>query len=71
MVTRGLRVAAIVTPILTFINHGSEIAQGQLGASFWLQTSLTFAVPFTVSVVSSVLTQREACASAARRPRTQ
>ena len=49
---RGLKVALVVTPILTVLNHGGEILAGQMGPAFWLQVGATFLVPFTVSVIS-------------------
>lgn len=52
VVRRGLKVALVVTPILTLLNHGAEILSGRTGPSFWLQVGATFLVPFTVSVVS-------------------
>jgi hypothetical protein len=55
VVWRGIKVASVVTPILTLLNHGNEILAGTTGPSFWLQVGATFLVPFTVSVVSGAM----------------
>ncbi len=58
-VVRALKVAAIITPILTVINHFQELASLELGLLFWLQVVLTFAVPFGVSTYSSAMAASE------------
>ncbi len=55
VVTRALKVAALITPILTVVNHSSEILALDLGAGFWLQAGLTFIVPYSVSTYSSAM----------------
>ena len=52
-VKRALRVALIITPILTVFNHFEEIRELRMGAGFWLQVGLTFLVPYFVSTYSS------------------
>ncbi len=55
MVKRALKVAAVITPILTVVNHSHEILALDLGAGFWLQVVLTFLVPYAVSTYSSAM----------------
>lgn len=54
-VVRAVKVACVVTPVLTLLNHSREIAAAQLGAAFWLQVVLTFLVPYCVSMYSSAM----------------
>lgn len=54
---RAFKVACIVTPILTVLNHAHEIIALNLGARFFLQVGLTFCVPYTVSTYSSAMTE--------------
>ena len=58
-INRAVRVALIITPILTVINHFQEIRELRLGGEFWLQVGLTFLVPFCVSTFSSAQGARE------------
>ena len=58
-VFRALKVAAIITPILTVINHFQELAALELGLVFWFQVALTFVVPFGVSTYSSAMAAGE------------
>jgi hypothetical protein len=68
-VLRAVKVACIVTPVLTVLNHAPEITAGQFSAGFWLQAGLTFLVPYCVSTYSSAMSaiaeRRLAGASAA------
>ena len=54
-VRRALKVAAVVTPILTLLNHSAELLALQLDRRFWLQAALTFFVPYLVSTYSSAM----------------
>ena len=58
-VFRALKVAAIITPILTVINHFQELAALELDGLFWFQVGLTFVVPFGVSTFSSAMAALE------------
>lgn len=58
-VFRSLKVAAVITPILTVINHFREIAALELGLLFWLQVAMTFVVPYGVSTYSSAMAASE------------
>ena len=58
-VFRALKVAAVITPILTVINHFREIAALELGLWFWLQVAMTFVVPYGVSTYSSAMAASE------------
>ncbi len=54
-VVRATRVALVITPILSVLNHFAEIRDRNLGAAFWAQVALTFCVPFCVSAYSSAM----------------
>jgi len=54
VVWRALRLALVVGPILTAINHGDAIARQEWSSLRTLQVALTFLVPYVVSTVSSV-----------------
>jgi len=56
---RALLTALIVGSVLIAINHGAAILNGEVTRSRLIQMALTFLVPFTVSIVSSVATRRE------------
>ncbi len=56
-VKRALKVAFIVTPILTILNHAQEIIALNMGALFFLQMVLTFSVPYAVCTNSSAMTE--------------
>ena len=58
-VLRALKVAAVITPILTVINHFREIAELEMGPGFWLQVAMTFVVPYGVSTYSSAMAAGE------------
>ena len=58
-VRRAIKVALVITPILTVFNHFSEIRALELGAGFWLQVALTFMVPYCVSTYSCAMTAME------------
>jgi len=53
---RGIRVAAIVGPILIAINHWDTLLYGQVTAVIVIKMILTPLIPFCVSVYSSVST---------------
>jgi hypothetical protein len=50
---RAVKVALVITPILTVFNHFQEIVELELGLGFWFQVFLTFLVPYSVSTYSS------------------
>ena len=52
-----MKVACIVTPILTLFNHSHEIIALDFSARFFFQVCLTFCVPYTVSTYSSAMTE--------------
>lgn len=56
-VKRALKVALVVTPILTIFNHAQDIIALNLGARFFLQLVLTFSVPYAVCTYSSAMTE--------------
>ena len=58
-VWRALKVGAVITPILTVINHFREITALELGLAFWLQVAMTFVVPYCVSTYSSAMASIE------------
>lgn len=58
-IKRAIKVAVIITPILTVVNHYQEIRELRLGGGFWLQAALTFLVPYCVSTYSSAQAARE------------
>jgi hypothetical protein len=58
VVRRALRTAAIVGSILTAINHGSALLQGDVDAVRLFRIGLTVLVPYAVSTTSSVAALR-------------
>lgn len=54
-VVRGLKVAGVITPILTLMNHYHEIVTLNFSVRFWLQIVMTFCVPYAVSTYSSAM----------------
>lgn len=58
-VKRALRVALVITPVLTVFNHFQEIQELRMAGAFWLQVGLTFMVPYCVSTFSSAQAARE------------
>lgn len=56
---RALKVALVITPILTVFNHFAEIRDMKMGAGFWFQVGLTFLVPYGVSTYSSATAAME------------
>ena len=63
-VVRAVKVASVITPILTVINHYGEIAAWRMGPGFWGQAGLTFLVPYFVSTYSSAMTTMEKASKA-------
>jgi len=53
VIRRALASSAIVGVFLTAVNHGPQLARGELDAGLAAQVGLTLLVPFVVSVVSS------------------
>lgn len=58
--------AAVITPILVVVNHGSELLAGHLDAGLALQSLLTFCVPYAVSTYSSARADMTRCTAARR-----
>ncbi len=56
-VRRAAKVALVVTPILTVFNHAHEIVELNFGYRFFLQTALTFLVPYAVATHSCAMTE--------------
>ena len=56
-VKRAFKVAIVVGPVLTLINHAPAIVTLNFGSRFVLQTVLTFCVPYLVSTYSSAMTE--------------
>ncbi|MBI3303577.1 MAG: nitrate/nitrite transporter NrtS [Deltaproteobacteria bacterium] len=52
-VTRALKVAMVVCPILTVINHYDVLLSGNLSPRLFFKILLTFLVPYSVSSFSS------------------
>ncbi len=59
VVKRGLRFAVVVGFILIGINHGDAILSGESHRSDYVKMVLTIAVPYVVSVLSSIGAMRE------------
>ncbi|MEP3428164.1 MAG: nitrate/nitrite transporter NrtS [Roseibium sp.] len=53
---RATIIAAIVGTLLGLINHGDKMLDGTLDGTGLFKIVLTYFVPFSVSLVSSVLT---------------
>jgi hypothetical protein len=51
--TRGVKVAGIIAPILTVMNHYDEIINLRFTPVFFFKSVLTFFVPYFVSAYSS------------------
>ncbi|WP_298937246.1 nitrate/nitrite transporter NrtS [uncultured Ruegeria sp.] len=56
---RAATIAVIVGPIIALINHGDALFAGVMTVTQWGKIALTFAVPYSVSTVSSVLAIKE------------
>lgn len=54
IIRRGLKYAVVVGSILAAINHGDAILLGRLTPLSYLKIAVTLAVPYCVSVLSSV-----------------
>ena len=52
---RAMIISLIVGSILALINHGDRLVTGNLDGAVAAKILLTYLVPFTVSLVSSVL----------------
>lgn len=52
-VVRAIKVALVITPILTLINQYDVIIKGDFNSTFFLKLFLTFLVPYGVSAYSS------------------
>ena len=56
---RALVSCVLVGVLLTAVNHGPQLARGEMDAGLAAQVGLTLLVPFVVSVVSSVAAIRD------------
>ena len=54
IVTRSLRVAAVVGTILVTINYADKILSGTLSQTDWIKMLLTYCVPYCVSTYAAV-----------------
>ena len=52
---RALIISLIVGILLAAINYGACLTMGTMTASCWIKVSITFFVPFFVSIISSAL----------------
>lgn len=50
--------AAVVGTVLVLINHGDHLEHEPVCDGFYLKCGLSYAVPFTVSIVSAMLAGR-------------
>jgi hypothetical protein len=57
-IQRGLVTSLVVGTILTVVNHGEELMRSGLRDGHLVPIAFTYAVPFVVSVVSSVAAVR-------------
>ena len=58
MVQRSLIIALVVGTLLTAINHGDLIVQGDLSSSLAWKVPLTYLVPYCVATLGAVLNAR-------------
>ncbi|KLU06900.1 putative transmembrane protein [Rhodopirellula islandica] len=54
IVCRGLVYSVVVGTVLTAINHGDSLLNGQVGSRHLFKIGLTYVVPYVVSTLSSV-----------------
>jgi len=54
VVKRGIKYSIIVGSVLTFINHGNNLLEGQVSSIRILKIGLTYMVPYVVSSLSSI-----------------
>lgn len=59
-VVRATLLAALVGSVLVLINHGDHLALEPICPGFYWKVALSYAVPFTVSFVSTLLAQGDA-----------
>ena len=59
VVRRGIKVGLIVGTILTAINYGDAIVNGNFEPLIWWKVLLTYCVPFCVSTYAGVTTRLE------------
>ncbi|MBK7078123.1 MAG: nitrate/nitrite transporter NrtS [Myxococcales bacterium] len=60
MLVRASCLALIVGTVLMLINHGDHLAREPICAGFYWKLALSYAVPFTVSLISTLLAQGDA-----------
>lgn len=56
---RALKVAGVITPVLTVFNHWDALYRLQVTPVFFFKVALTFTVPYLVSTYSSAMAARE------------
>jgi hypothetical protein len=59
VVRRSLIIAAVVGTLLTAINQGNRILDGEGGADLYWRIPLTYVVPFCVATLGALLNTRE------------
>ena len=59
-VARATVLAAVVGSVLVIINHGDHLAREPTCPGFYWKLGLSYAVPFTVSFVSTLLAHGDA-----------
>ena len=59
MVRRSVLIAIVVGTLLTAINQGNVIVQGELSAALAWKIPLTYMVPYCVSTTGAILTARQ------------
>lgn len=62
LIRRSLAIGLIVGTLLTAINQGNIIAQGDISASLAWKVPLTYLVPFGVATTSALLITRRTLA---------
>lgn len=60
MLARASSLAMIVGSVLVLINHGDHLAQEPMCRGFYWKVALSYAVPFAVSLISTLLAQGDA-----------
>lgn len=65
---RALKVAGVVGPLLTVINHYDVLLSVDFSPRLFLKIALTFLVPYSVSSFSSARAYMESEAQATRPP---
>jgi hypothetical protein len=56
--TTAFKVALVVGSLLFAINHGTALLTHEMTSSRWMSGAMTYAVPYSVSIYSQMVTQR-------------